>query len=44
MGLFHLPTVNLLTVFQVVTKVARLPAVSSLVMVIVGDFKEDLRK
>lgn len=37
MGLFHTPT---LTVFQMMSKVARLLVVSTLVMVIVGPFKD----
>lgn len=43
MGLFHLPTVHLLTVFQMMSKVPRLHVISTLVMVVVGDFQKDSR-
>lgn len=42
MGLSHLPTVHLLTVFQM-SKVPRLHVISTLGMVVVGDFQKDSR-
>lgn len=42
MGLFHLPTIHLLTVFQMMSKVPRLHVISTLVMVVVGDSRSEL--
>lgn len=44
MGFFHLTTVHLLTVFQMMGMGARHYMISTLVMVVVGDFSEGFEK